>query len=116
MRSKAINGGLGFELACVLEAGEGLALRQTRSKRKHPRHVEHFDLAIPVRRLADRHLAALVRHLSANLERGALHLAFFDVTRLTSQVVVGQAAKAAQAQRQRLLTHKWGWIRVGLRT
>ena len=52
----------------ALEACQGPALRQTRSKRKHPRHVDHFDLAIPVGCLADRHLAALVRHFGAHLE------------------------------------------------
>ena len=69
----------------ALQRGQ-TALWETRSESHDPGEGVHLDISIPVRRLADRHLAALIRHLGSDLEGRALYLALIDVIRLASQV------------------------------
>ena len=70
----------------ALQRGQ-TALWETRSEGHAPGEVDHLHFPFAVRRLADRHLAALIRYLGSDLEGRALYLACLDVTRLANQVV-----------------------------
>ena len=88
------------------------ALRQTPSKGQDPRHVEldHLDVTIAVGGPADRHLAALIRHLGADLERRALHLSLVDIVRLARQIVACETAWDYEGECSAGAEHFWGGV------
>ena len=68
----------------ALQRGQALARWKTRSEGHETGQIDHLDVPITVRRLADRHFTTLICHFGSNLERRALYLALLDVARLAS--------------------------------